>query len=262
MPSGTFATRLYTDGDGHSMTYYLYGPSNFSAQGKYPLILVLHGGGEVADPQASAEHNRDVLLSQAYVQVFASAAVQQQWPSFVVAPQVSAGQRWVNVPASVSSYTLTPAPSQSLALAYQIVQSLVQLYPEIDPNRIYVTGISMGGFGTWEAAERWPNVFAAAVPIAGSGDPQAAAALVHMPIWALHGSADNVVPVQGSRLMVQAVRAAGGTACYTEYAGWGHDIWTTQILSDPHLLSWLFSQSKAPSSGSPPLGCPPGTPGG
>jgi predicted peptidase len=258
VPIGTFATRLYADQSGTSMTYYLYGPSSYTPAGKYPLVVVLHGGGETANPQASAQQNRDVLINQVYVQAFTATAVQQEWPSFVVVPQVPAGQRWVNVPAAVSAYTLAPEPSRPLGLALGIVQSLRQIYPMINGNRIYVTGISMGGFGTWESAERWPNVFAAALPIAGAGDPQAAAALAHVPVWAMHGSDDVVVPVQGSRLMVQAVRAAGGTACYTEYASEGHDVWTFQHLGDPQLLRWLFSQTKAPSSAAPPLSCPPG----
>jgi predicted peptidase len=259
VPAGTFATRVYTDQSGNSMTYYLYGPSSYTPSGSYPLILVLHGGGEVAELNYSAQKNRDVLVSQPYVQAFTSAAVQQTWPSFVVAPQVPAGQRWVNVPASVSSYTLASTPSRSLGLAIGIVQSLLVTYPMIDPNRIYVTGISMGGFGAWEAAERWPDLFAAAVPIAGAGDPQAAAALVHVPIWALHGSADAVVPVLGSRLMVQAARAAGGMACYTEFPGAGHGVWSIENLDNPALLTWLFSRTKAPSSLAQPLACPSGS---
>jgi predicted peptidase len=114
----------------------------------------------------------------------------------------------------------------------------------------------MGGFGTWESLERWPTVFAAGFPLAGAGDPQAAAALVGVPIWAFHGSGDALVPVQGSRLMVQAVRAAGGTICYTEYPGAAHDIWfTIRPLEQTPVLTWLFSQRRSPSGPTSPVDC-------
>jgi predicted peptidase len=143
-------------------------------------------------------------------------------------------------------------------MAMEIEQSLVQTYPQIDANRIYIGGVSMGGFGAWEAAERWPETFAAAFPIAGAGDPKAAAALAHTPIWAFHGSGDALVPVQGSRLMTQAARAAGAMVCYTEYPGAAHDIWfTKRPLNDPRVLAWIFAQTRARDADTPPPTCPP-----
>ncbi len=246
VPVGTFVTRVYRDESGNSMTYHLYGPNRYAPEGTYPLVLVLHGGGERADPALTPEQNRAVVLRQAYVTAFTTASTQDRWPCFVVVPQATTSQRWVNVPASISSYTLAAQPSLALTLAMEIVQHLVQTYPTIDGNRIYVGGISMGAFGTWEAAERWPETFAAAFPIAGAGDPQAALALAQVPIWAFHGSGDALVPVQGSRLMVQAMRAAGGTVCYSEYPGAAHDIWiTVRPLAQPKVLAWLFSQTRS-----------------
>jgi predicted peptidase len=132
----------------------------------------------------------------------------------------------------------------------------VQTYPAIDGNRIYVGGISSGAFGTWEAAERWPATFAAAFPIAGAGDPQAAAALAQVPIWAFHGSGDALVPVQGSRLMVQAARAAGGMVCYSEYPGAAHDIWDTiRPLEQPNVLVWIFSQQRSAEGPTSSMDC-------
>jgi poly(3-hydroxybutyrate) depolymerase len=258
VPSGTFATFVFTDRGGNSMTYYLYGPDDYTPTGTYPLVVLLHGGGERADPTLTPAQNQQVLLRQAYVQAFAAPSTQHQWPCFVLVPQAPLPQRWVNSSAEVSSYTLAPQPSQSLTLVLEMVQSIKQTYPTIDPARVYVGGISMGALGTWEAVERWPWIFAAAFPIAGAGDPQAVAALKAVPIWAFQGSGDAIVPVQASRLMVQAARAAGGTVCYTEYPGAGHDIWLTQRpLSDPLVLAWLFSQTKTPSSSTaPPLACP------
>jgi len=175
----------------------------------------------------------------------------------VVAPQIPADQRWVDVPPSLSAYTLAPEPSAALAGAMGIVRELLRTYPQIDGDRIYVTGISMGGFGAWEAAERWPEMFAAALPIAGAGDPTAAGVLARVPTWAFHGALDDIVPAEGSRIMVRAARAAGGTACYTEYPDAGHDIWNAEKpYGDPRVLAWLFAQTKAPPGGVPPPPCP------
>ncbi len=244
VPVGAFATRVYRDASGNSMTYYLYGPAGYTPTAHYPLVMVLHGGGERADPALSAAQNRDVVLRQAYIQPFVQAFTQTRWPCFVVVPQASVNQRWVNVPASLTSYTLAAQPSLALTLAMAIVQHLQQEYAAIDANRLYVGGISMGGYGTWEALERWPTTFAAGFPIAGAGDPHAAGR-VQASIWAFHGSGDSLAPVEGSRLMVQAAQAAGGTTCYTEYPGAAHDIWATQpLLNDPKVLEWLFSQRR------------------
>jgi predicted peptidase len=238
------------------MAYYLYIPASYTPDASYPLVLILHGGGEVALPDADAVYNENLLINQDYVRAFTSDATQSRWPSFVLAPQAVDGARWVNVPASVTSYTLASQPSASLALAMAILTSTLRSYPAINPDRIYVTGISMGAFGTWEAAERWPDIFAAAMPIAGSGDPHDAAALDHMAIWAFHGTADTTAPVAGSRKMVEAIRASGGVVCYTEYPGRGHDLWAVDSpLDQSQTLEWLYAQSKDPPRGAPPESC-------
>jgi len=241
-----YEMHAYTDSDGMKMNYYLYVPSCYTPQQKYPLVLLLHGGGESANPQATPEQNRALLLSQYYIQVWASPAIQQKWPSFIVIPQVVSPNRWVNVPAATGSYTLASQPSDSLRLAKEIVDMLQHEYQGIDAHRLYVTGLSMGGYGTWEAIERWPDYFAAAAPLAGAGDPSKAALLVHTPIWAFHGAQDTVVPVSGSRDMVQALIQAGGHPRYTEYPNKGHDLWDPGEVysptSDPTFFAWLFSQ--------------------
>jgi dienelactone hydrolase len=121
------------------------------------------------------------------------------------------------------------------------VDALQKQYPNIDPHRLYITGLSMGGYGTWDAIERWPDYFAAAAPLAGAGDPSKASRLVNLPIWAFHGSGDGDVPVSSSRDMIEAIKVAGGHPRYTEYASAGHDIWI-MVYSTPAFMSWLFSQ--------------------
>jgi predicted peptidase len=208
--------------------------------------LILHGGGEVAKPNATPQQNSKVLLTQFYVQTWISPTVQQQWPSFVLVPQVMSPNRWVNVPASTGSYTMAAQPSNSLRMAKAILDMLQQQYQGIDSHRLYITGLSMGGYGTWEAIERWPNYFAAAAPLSGAGDPSKAYLLVNQPIWAFHGAKDTVVPVSGSRDMIAAIRQAGGYPLYTEYLDAGHGLWgpgqVYDPAADPAFFAWFFAQ--------------------
>jgi predicted peptidase len=243
-----YEMHTFTDSGGIKMTYYLYVPSDYTPKQKYPLVLLLHGGGESANPKATPEQNMALLLNQNYTQVWTSSTIQQKWPSFIVIPQVVLPNRWVNVPAATGSYTLAAQPSDSLRLAKEIVDLLQHEYQGIDAHRLYVTGLSMGGYGTWEAIERWPDYFAAAAPLSGAGDPSKAALLVRIPIWAFHGAKDTDVPVSGSRDMIQAIIQAGGHPRYTEYPNDEHDLWATGKVysptSDPAFFDWLFSQKK------------------
>jgi len=115
-------------------------------------------------------------------------------------------------------------------------------YP-IDPSRIYLMGISMGGYGTWDLAMRTPQRFAAAVPICGGGDPNHAKKLKGLPIWAFHGDSDTAVPTSRSRDMIQALKDIGEKPIYTELKNTGHDAWTPAI-NNPELIQWLFKQHK------------------
>ncbi|HLI51702.1 MAG TPA: alpha/beta hydrolase-fold protein, partial [Thermomicrobiaceae bacterium] len=253
-----YASCLFTHKPGQSMTFYLWVPAQASPSDRYPLVLLLHGGGERADPKQSAAANEQTILSDPYVEVWGpgypsldAVAVQQQWPSFIVVPQVVIPNRWVNVPASTGSYKLSAKPSTSLQMAHEIVEALLQMFSGIDRNRLYVTGLSMGGYGTWEMIERWPGLFAAAAPLSGAGDPALAGRIKNLPIWAFHNTGDPIVPVSGSRDMIAAIKAAGGHPLYTELPGDEHDSWLTAygIGSGPNnvaaeFYNWLFSQRK------------------
>jgi predicted peptidase len=235
------------------MTFYLYVPNGYNPRRTYPLVLILHGVDESADPGQSAAANRANVLGQDYIAVWGQGypadgpSVQTQRPCFVLVPQAEGSSRWVNVPGDVSSYRLSKQPSQSLQMAINITKLLEQQYTSIDENRLYVTGISMGAFGVWDATLRWPTLFAAAVPVSGAGDPALANRITHLPIWDFHGADDNLIPVAGSQLMIQALRSAGGHPCYTQYPGALHVIWDQVYglqsnLSNP-LYPWLFMQS-------------------
>lgn len=130
-----------------------------------------------------------------------------------------------------------------MALVQSLIDDLQSRLP-IDAQRLYVVGLSMGGFGTWDLISRWPQRFAAAVPICGGGDPAQAGALRDLPLWAFHGARDPVVSVDRSRQMIQALRALGGQPRYTELADVAHDAWNA-TFAHPDLRPWLFAQRRA-----------------
>jgi hypothetical protein len=122
----------------------------------------------------------------------------------------------------------------------KLIASLEQQF-SIDAARLYLTGLSMGGYGTWALVEANPKLFAAAVPMSGGGDTSKAASIAQLPIWDFHGTIDPLVPVQQSRDMIAALVAAGGHPKYTEYPNGQHDIWDT-AYTEPALLPWIFAQ--------------------
>lgn len=252
-----YTAHVFTDAQGNSLRYYLYVPQNYNPAQKYPLVLLLHGGGERSSPTNTAQQNEKVLLSDPYATVWSAGYaapgnphIQQRWPCFVVVPQLSTGQNWVNVPVHGGSYSQPAQPSAGLLAAKETLDALQKEYTGIDANRLYITGLSLGAYGTWDAVERWPGYFAAAAPIAGAGDPSKAALLKNLPIWAFHGSADGTVPVTGSRDMIAAIQAAGGSPRYTEFPGQGHGVWgfVYGLNGGPLLVTdfypWLFAQHK------------------
>ncbi|RLD79019.1 MAG: phospholipase, partial [Bacteroidetes bacterium] len=149
--------------------------------------------------------------------------------------------RWVDVKWDKEEHIMPLNPSGSMQLTMDFIDSLVKKY-SIDENRIYITGLSMGGFGTWDAIARYPDKFAAAVPICGGGDENTAKLIVDIPIWAFHGADDRVVKVERSRNMINAIKKQGGNPLYTEYEGVGHGSWIP-AYKETELLKWLFMQS-------------------
>ncbi len=204
---------------------------------QYPLVLFLHGAGERGD------NNRAQLVHG--MRDFASSKNRRDYPAWVIAPQCPRGEKWVDIPWDGTTIKMPEEPSRSLTLCRELIDQLVSEEPTIDPNRIYVTGLSMGGFGTYDAVCRWPELFAAAAPICGGGDdrPEIVNRLKQIPLWVAHGDADAVVKPELSRRMVAAINAIGGDVKYIEMKGIGHDSWTA-TYADPKFMAWLFSQSK------------------
>jgi predicted peptidase len=220
-----FVARLYRNGR-ETMPYRLFIPSGYDQQKKYPLIVWLHGAGG-----AGHDNLRQISGDQIPgTRTWTKPDNQAKYPAFVLAPQ-SPG-RWADIGHDVLS---TP-----LLLVVGVLDS-VQSQFSIDPHRIYVAGQSDGGYGVWDLIARRAELFAAAIPVCGGGDPARAARLARMAIWAFHGDADETIPVTASRQMIAAVNRAGGHPRYTEYRGGGHDVWT-RAFAEPELIDWLFAQ--------------------
>jgi predicted peptidase len=205
--------------DGHTYRYTIWVPPDYTSGRPWPAILFLHGKGECGDDGES--HTR-VGLGKAI------RTHPERFPAIVVMPQMPEDRRW------------TEKPMQALALA--TLDATMSDYA-IDPRRIVLTGLSLGGFGTWSLGARCPERFCALLPICGGGDPASAAGLARVPIWCFHGDADPVVPVERSREMVRAVQAAGGKVRYSELPGVTHNSWDA-AYSNADVIAWMLAQHK------------------
>jgi predicted peptidase len=229
------AVSMVDHGEPVRFRYRLLRPVKVEPGKTYPLVLFLHGAGE---------RGSDNLAQLKYLPTWlAEPEWRERYPCYVVAPQCRADHRWAPYDWSdKQSSPLAPEPTGDLAAAVAAVDAVLAAEP-IDPARIYLTGLSMGGYGAWELVARMPQRFAAVAPICGGGDESQARKLVGLPIWCFHGADDKVVPVARSRSMVAAIKAAGGDSKYTELMGVGHDSWTP-AYRESGLLDWLFQQRR------------------
>jgi predicted peptidase len=198
--------------------YLLFTPEITSGK-KYPLVIFLHGAGERGnDNKSQLKHG---------ARVFTTAENQAKRPCFVIAPQCPKDQWW---------------SGKNLEDVITIVEKFAK-DPRVDTSRIYITGLSMGGFGTWSIIAQRPKLFAAAIPICGGGNPADAKTIKHIPIRAYHGDADKVVTPDKSQSMIDALKSfRAKDATLTLYPNVGHDSWT-QTYVDPSVMAWLFEQS-------------------
>lgn len=228
--------KIFAASNGLDLPYRIYVPADYSEEYAYPLVLVLHGAGERGTDNASQLSNLVPNLFNKKDSPF--------YHSIVIFPQCPTDEQWVNTPWSSGSYLLKRTPiSQPLQAAVELLDYVIDNY-SINTDRQYVTGLSMGGFGTWDLLMRYPDRFAAAIPYCGAADPKQAANLVNIPIWTFHDTTDGIVPAKGTQDIVKAIKEAGGTLItYTETAQYGHDVWTPGSKTEG-LFDWLFAQRK------------------
>ncbi len=182
--------------------------------GGWPLVIFLHGSGERGDELAKVKAHGPGKY----------AAAGRKFPFVLVAPQLPEQQQW--------------DPDALELLRADLVARL-----PVDPNRVLLTGLSLGGYGAWDYAVAYPDRLAAIAPVCGIGDPERAAAIAGLPIWAFHGALDDAVPLAGDLAMVNAVRAAGGRPRFTVYPDIGHNAWDP-AYADPALYDWLLAQRR------------------
>lgn len=214
-----FVSKTFTNPDGSTSPYVVFVPRNYDSSKPTPVILFLHGAGETKGGKKQP------------VEVGIGPAIRKRektFPFIVVIPQ-SENRTW-------------RAGSDDAKRALAILDLTMKEYNG-DPKRVYLTGLSMGGFGTWSLAAAEPNRWAAIVPICGAGDPSTAETIKHIPCWAFHGDKDTAVKVEGSRTMIEALKKAGGQPKYTEYPGVGHNSWDNAYGTD-ELYDWLLQQQR------------------
>ena len=200
------------------LRYLLYLPKGYgeNQEQKWPLMLFLHGAGERGnDLNVVKKHGPPKLIDQG-----------KDLPFIIVSPQCPSGSWW------------TEQLDALMALLDE-----VQSKHAVDPDRIYLTGLSMGGFGSWALGCRYPQRFAALAPICGGGEWFLAERLKDVPVWTFHGAKDPVVPLRESQEMVTALRRAGGNVQLTVYPEAQHDSWT-ETYNNPKLYEWFLSQRK------------------
>jgi predicted peptidase len=233
-PADVMEKKVFTDADGKTLPYRLLKPDDYDPKKKYPLVVFLHGAGE-----RGADNVKQLIHG---VPEFVKPENRKDYPCFLIAPQCPEKARWVEVDWGAASHTMPKEPSEPMRLLLQLIPALQKEY-SIDDKRVYVTGLSMGGFGTWDLIARKPEWFAAAAPVCGGGDEATAEKIAKLPIWAFHGDQDGAVKPSRSRNMIAALEKAGGKPKYTEYKGVGHDSWVP-AYRDPELMKWLFSQKR------------------
>lgn len=228
-----FEARTHTGG--WAMPYRLFRPA---ASGKLPLVLYLHGSGGMGD-----DNQKQLGLGNVFgTRVWALPGNQKTFPCFVVAPQTDRG--WVRYDPAQTEGAARPVPGlgEGSRLALEIVDALRREFA-VDERRIYVTGQSMGGAGTWNVITHRPRLFAAAVICCGSMSTEDGSGSLDTRLWNFHGDSDKAVPVSTSRDRMTARRKAGGHPLSTEYAGVDHNVWEW-AYTEPELLKWVFAQRR------------------
>lgn len=232
--SSRFSVNQYVNAKGDTLLYRQLYP-DYDTLRKYPLVIFLHGSGERGnDNEAQLKWG---------VMNFATDQAMIMHPAIVIAPQCPEHMQWGNFSRGKGTQlTLQSVPTKPMELLMELIRQSIKNLP-VDTNRIYITGLSMGGFGTYDAIERYPNLFAAAVPVCGGGDVSKAAIISHIPIWIFLGSEDAAVNPLYSLEMLQALTKAGAHPGFTQYPEVGHFSWLG-AYSDPLMMEWLFRQHK------------------
>ena len=207
---------LTSNGETTEMHFLLYLPPAYNgSEENWPLLLFLHGAGERGvDLEQVKVHGPPKMIAQG-----------RDFPFVVISPQCPEDVWW------------------SIDALHALLDEVVETH-RIDKSRIYVTGLSMGGYGSWGLAYTYPETFAAVVPICGGGEPEKTPLMKEIPSWVFHGAKDEIVPLVRSQEMVDALEEAGGNVRFTVYPEAGHVGAWENAYGDPELWEWLEEQKK------------------
>ena len=197
-----------------NLNYLLYLPKDYDSKDKWPLMIFLHGSGERGSNLELVKRNGPPKLVEEG----------KDFPFVIISPQCPNGTRWKTEPL--------------LALLDEAVKDY-----KIDTNRIYITGLSMGGNGTWKLANEISNRLAAIIPVCGWGDPFTICEIGDLPVWVFHGEKDPIVPIKKAQDMVDALKFCKGNVQFTVYPDAGHDSWT-ETYNNPEVYKWLLEHTR------------------
>ncbi len=231
----SFLKRQFTTATGYQLNYRVLYPENYVPGQAYPVILFLHGAGERgSDNEAQLVHGGNMLAAHAN---------RSKYPAIIIAPQCPAEDFWLDyrMPANGKdrSYPVSAPITKPLAAAKELLDSFIA-EGKVDTKRIHITGLSMGGMGTFDLLCRYPSFFATATPVCGAVNLERAARYTgKTAIRLYHGAADDVVNVKFSRDAYEVLKKAGADVQYKEYPGVKHDSWNN-AFAEPDYLSWMF----------------------
>ncbi|MCA0235823.1 MAG: prolyl oligopeptidase family serine peptidase [Bacteroidetes bacterium] len=235
-PNSFFKRLTYDGAEGQQLLYQLMEPVKKTAGQKYPLVIFLHGSGERGTGNNEQMRNG--------VHAFCEKNTLKNHPCYLLVPQCPPEEVWGGVSRDwekVAFNDSTYSPSGKMVI--ELIDKMLRENPNIDRKRIYITGLSMGGFGTYDLMMRRPDLFAAGLPVCGGADPAFAYKIKNIPIWAFHGRLDDAVYPKYDWQIVEALKKAGSPIKYTEYSTFGHNIWDITYYN-PAVLEWLFAQRK------------------
>jgi predicted peptidase len=232
----TFEKKTFNSISGQELPYRILFPDNYNHRESYPLIVFLHGSGERGnDNEAQLTHIAPSFLTDNF---------QEKYPSIILFPQCASEDTWAEVDVQENVWQVkdsekaTPSMESLIELIDQIIQE-----HGVAKTQIYIAGLSMGGFGTYDILSRRPDLFAAGISICGGGNKRYVYKYDDVSMWVFHGAKDPVVPVFLSQEMAESFGARQMDYKYTEYPEGAHDVWN-QAWAEPDLLPWLFSKKK------------------